>query len=367
MSVHFPIEKETLVCDLYSQMSTGELAKKFNITTTTVRNILKRNGCKAHPLGWKLNKYSIDQSYFENIDTEEKAYFLGLMGSDGYVSSKGNRVEISLSGLEDRLLLERFKDALKFSGPIKQKTIKYPGAKPHFRLGFGNDKIRQDLIGHGIVPKKSLIYTFNDKIDKNLIRHYVRGYFDGDGSVSFKKDKSFLMSITSSPIFTKKLLDIVATELNLNSHIEKFTKSKASNIKWGGNFVVLLMLDWLYRDATVFLHRKQRKYTLCKGIVSEKLKYPERFYNIYFFKDVMDKAARCAKILDIPFDMSSYNGLSINKEKQEHIIDRYKSGVGVRLLTKELGYSSTVIRNTLLRNGIKMRPSRRPVKTEDIK
>lgn len=302
---------------------------------------------------------SMDHNFFDIIDTEEKAYFLGIMASDGNVSSDRDCMEISLSGEEDRALLERFKDALKYNGLIKNKSVKYPNAKPCSRLSFTSKQIKNSLIMHGITPRKSLTLEFPVGLSRNLTRHFIRGYFDGDGSVSYKKDGSFLVSLTSSPSFIASVTTIINDILSLSVHIERPIKTKAHNLKIGGNFAAFIFLDWIYKDATVYLSRKQAKYILCSKIVRDKLMNCHEFYNIYSHKESMSRAAKCAGLLGMEFTMANYDGLSVTREEQDAIISFYASGSSMRKTAKQFGCSLNLIKNVLSKNNVSIRPFRK--------
>ncbi len=308
-----------------------------------------------------MTRHTIDNDYFTQIDTEEKAYFLGLLGADGNVSKDRDRIEISLSGDEDRIVLERFKHALGFSGEIKRKKVNYPNAKPCYRLSFADKKIKVDLVRHGVVPCKSLIYEFNQSIPADLIRHYIRGYFDGDGSASLKQDGSFLLSITSSPYFIHTLSRVIWEQLQLSAHTEILKGNKTHSLKIGGNFRSFLFLDWIYKDSTIFLPRKKDKYTTCVEVVSDKLRNQHRFHNIFSHKEIMISAKRCADILGIPFDLSAYNGLSSDRSKQDEIMVLYGAGNSVRKVSRLIGTSDNLVKNTLIKNGIAIRPFRKKI------
>ena len=114
---------------------------------------------------------------FEIIDTEEKAYWLGFLYADGSVSSTDNRIELGLAE-KDLNHIEKFKE---FIG-IPNKISYRPQTKS-YRYSFKSIPCKEDLIKHGCVPKKSLILKFptEEQVPEHLIRHFIRGYFDGDG------------------------------------------------------------------------------------------------------------------------------------------------------------------------------------------
>ncbi len=304
-----------------------------------------------------MKRYTCDETYFDTIDTEAKAYWLGLIASDGYVTDVRNRLEIGLSGESDRCLLERLKEDIGYTGPIASKQPAYRGSKRHNTLGIASKRLVDALAQHGVVPRKSLILAFNGSLRPDLVRHYARGYFDGDGSASAKRSGDFLLSVTSSLRFVTELADYVQKTLDLHCHIERFAAPKnpqSAALKIGGNFVSLIFLDWLYRDATIYLPRKEAKYRACKELVSARLK-PERLHNLLGHPKTMEHAKRCAALLGVELKPDACKGLSVPDSEQREIVRLYSEGHGIKNLQQQRSCSNTLIRNVLTRNGVKLR------------
>jgi intein/homing endonuclease len=131
----------------------------------------------------------IDENVFDSIDTEEKAYWLGFIYADGCIGSSDNSLEISLKS-SDSEHLEKFNSFIKGpSNKVKIGNVKC-GDKicERCRWAIHNFHIHEVLNSYGCVPAKSLILEFpNESIFKNksLIRHFIRGYWDGDGCLSY--------------------------------------------------------------------------------------------------------------------------------------------------------------------------------------
>jgi len=122
--------------------------------------------------------------------------------------------------------------------------------------------LSQQLNDLGCVPAKSLILTFPKFILPNLLNHFVRGYSDGDGCI-YQSKKNYIWQITSTNIFCnylkqhiKNILDVNCCVSLSNSNFNKIT----SNLSVGGNLQSRKVLDWLYKDAKIYLPRKYDKY-----------------------------------------------------------------------------------------------------------
>jgi intein/homing endonuclease len=133
---------------------------------------------------------------FDVIDTEEKAYWLGFIYADGYIETESNRFGIGIS-IKDYGHLVKFNSFMKYLGNnIKTKISKqkYKGELKEKEICFWrvSDKhLKESLIKQGCFEKKSLILEF-PKIPAKLVKHFIRGYFDGDGCVSYYQNKTYI-------------------------------------------------------------------------------------------------------------------------------------------------------------------------------
>ena len=192
--------------------------------------------------------------YFEKIDNEEKAYWLGFLYADGSVGSKEDKIELSLAEKDVRHI-EKFKACLNISNKIcyRSKTKSY-------RISFRSQKCKQDLINNGCIPKKSLLLKFpsEQQVPKKLLKHFIRGYFDGDGWFS-NTEKTFQVGIIGTEDFLRGVINNFNFKNNnqiFDVHREDGAKRfMFSNIEDVSNF-----LNWIYADANIYLDRKYQFY-----------------------------------------------------------------------------------------------------------
>ena len=194
---------------------------------------------------------------FEKIDTEEKAYWLGFLYADGCVGSKEDKVELSLSE-KDLHHIEKFKEFMNINNKIcyREKTKAY-------RFSFRSQKCKFDLIRQGCFPKKSLILKFptEEQVPKNLMKHFIRGYFDGDGWFS-NTGSCFQVGLIGTQDFLEGLLKIFS-ELGITTDNKIFIVNRENRAK---RYVfsklqdVTIFLNWIYKDAVVYLDRKYEHY-----------------------------------------------------------------------------------------------------------
>lgn len=223
---------------------------------------------------------NIDENFFENIDKESKAYMLGFWDSDGCNDYNSTRVTMFLQA-RDKSILERFAEELNYKGSLKflEMSKKKSTFQDQWGLRFRNRKISDDLAKQGCVPRKSLTLQFPNfnQVPKHLIRHFIRGIFDGDGSLCFKthlyrgkyKYLKIVASITSSTDFCNGLARFLRKELNLNCCVRsgKQCRPETSYIVIQHTKNAVPFLSWLYDDSSIYLERKYNKFQELKEFI----------------------------------------------------------------------------------------------------
>lgn len=226
--------------------------------------------------------YSYNQNFFKTINTEEKAYILGLIFADGWVrTSNGTRLCISLHE-DDKDLLFNICDILESNHyPYKLNN------KNQYILDICSSQIVNDLSKYGIVENKTFKILF-PKLDDCLIRHFIRGYFDGDGCVwsgkrYFKKFPSrpngriihnVKFNITGHIDFINSLQDYLCKNLNfkktkLCSYTFR-TDAPVATLEYSGRSNLKKFYDFIYKDAKVFMKRKYNKFNEIFCALNEK-------------------------------------------------------------------------------------------------
>lgn len=267
------------------KLSLAKIAKKFNISVCAVVGCLERNGIQRRTLLESNRVHSVDLKYFKEIDSAEKAQILGFIYADGCIACNeekdySHRLSIALTR-NDESYLEFIKQNMGYTGEILCANGKgYPNAQPSSRLGIASKEIYYDLVNLGLTPRKSLTIGFPNsaQVPENLIKHFIRGYMEGDGSicVRFHKKKGVSSKFLSGTVsfcgtieFLTTLKEIIFANLNVTSLISQKRSLKERNINShslviSGNIQVLKFLDWAYSDyKTEFnfvMNRKYQKY-----------------------------------------------------------------------------------------------------------
>lgn len=250
--------KEASEYYLEHDISATKVAKMFKFDVQTFCKNLKALNIVVEN---KQNKTKFNENVFDIIDTEEKAYWLGFIYADGTISSHKEfqksryQFELSLSDI-DHEHLDKFNKFMRHSKDnVIVGNVKLNGKVfKRCRWIVNNKHLWNTLNLIGCTPNKSLILKFPN-IPHNLIRHFIRGYFDGDGSLGIYEDK-FSCSMLGTPMFLEKVLEnsdfsAAITKHNNSDYTYKFQMTSEK----GKQF-----LDYLYKDSTIYLSRKYNKY-----------------------------------------------------------------------------------------------------------
>ena len=246
-------------------MNSVEIAKILNVSPVSIRYHFGRLGLSAQSRNEAARKYDIYHNYFEDIDTQDKAYILGLLYADGcnYRSKTETKVILELidydiiKKIND--IIQPFKPILIKKDRILTQNDKKVNAKGTFRIAFQSIKMSNDLFEKGVIPNKSLNISF-PIMHKNLIRHFVRGYFDGDGCAYFQGCRKIQINFTSNLSFLEELQVILIKNLGISKNkILKNIKSDAYNLHFSSLKDVKSFYKWIYMDSNLYIERKKEK------------------------------------------------------------------------------------------------------------
>lgn len=235
-----------------------QLGKEFNCSYGTVKNLLNR-----HHITSRGNKqgYPRNEFYFNKIDTPEKAYWLGFFYADGCVHSNNNEISMNIT---DKEHVEKFKNAI---GAVNHKITvtndkRFNNAKTLYQFSIKDKQLHSDLIKWGCIPQKSLLITNIPNIPRNYISHFIRGYFDGDGSLHYLQGtNNFRISFLGTESFLKD----IQKELEVQQISLAKGTGQAYILQISGRKQIVRILEYLYKDSEekIRLDRKYQKYLDC--------------------------------------------------------------------------------------------------------
>lgn len=237
------------------------IARHLKSSDYLVKRTLNELEIKLKPKEDCSAKFSADIGFFDTIDTEEKAYWLGFMYADGSIK-KRNYVQLALI---DEQPLRAFKAALKADHPITKEK----NNRSHFNrrddtlffLRIGSSRLANALVEKGCLLKKAdRVFPTARQVPNSLIRHFVRGFFDGDGTLYISTTKNKVYgAIAVHPLFGVGLLQHLQVELNIDLNMHKDKSIKGITMCYNK---LKLFLDYIYKDCAVVLDRKMQFYDL---------------------------------------------------------------------------------------------------------
>lgn len=261
------LKQEIIKYYLSQPMTMKQVEDKYELSHPTVTKILKdvTKYSKA-----KLNNPNANERFFKNIDSEEKAYFLGLLISDGNVfkDSTGRQASISITlDLNDEYILQKFKEVLNVNTSISKD------GRGCGQIAIRSNLMADDLKQYSVVPRKSYI-TYLPKINDIYMSHLIRGILDGDGSILAKSSPKqdghnrYLHSISFCG--SHQLMEDIAKYLYNNLQLKQpiqvydYQDKNLSDIHIQNYEDMEKVGDWLYKDATIYLVRKNNIYNSFK-------------------------------------------------------------------------------------------------------
>lgn len=258
-------EKQKIIQDYQNNVSLRCLSKKYHYNRLEISKWLEDIGVKSTK-GNHYRKYFHDIDFFEKIDTEEKAYWLGFMFADGFIMDNSNRYGEDHFGLsvaaDSADVIEKFKSSLQATNPITYDHggNRY-GKQTLHRLILTSQKTVDDLINKGCVKKKTLILEPPKFVPDELLHHFLRGFFDGDGSlIRAAKKKSTYVGFEVDFTTTKAMAEWIQNILGYGSISKERRRKYTWYWKISGNQQVIKFYHYLYDDATIWMDRKYKKF-----------------------------------------------------------------------------------------------------------
>lgn len=248
------VQDKNIIEDYNNGMSLSNLRVKYLKSKKELLTILAANNIST-------NKVTFDDTLFNIIDSEEKAYWLGFFYADGNVSNTDNTFELSLQILDTEHLY-KCKQFFK----SKRNIILQTKTNKRCRIYLRSNLFKTNLINLGCIPKKSLVITFPDEnqVPKEYIIPFIRGYFDGDGCLSYQKTGH------SDKIIPR--VSIVGTENMLIGILRNITGLNTIACKKVKNIYSIslnkkdsvLFLNSIYNNPSIYLTRKYSRYLYFK-------------------------------------------------------------------------------------------------------
>jgi intein-encoded DNA endonuclease-like protein len=268
------IELQNQIIDLYinQKVKPADIAERLGFSHhQPIYTFLKKRGIfKKYLTGDNfVRTYSIDETFFEVIDSEVKSYVLGFIAADGFVDEVRNSLKISLN-IKDVDVLEKIKTSLSSEHPIRH-FIK-DGKYNHVSIDMCSKKIVGDLKKFNLHRGKSLTMTGQviNHVPPQYVRDFLRGYFDGDGCIHYGHRYSSGVKFNLTVVGTKDFLEKTFSEYcYTNCKIFKYSSCNMYGWRVSSKGKVDNCLEYLYKDSVIHLDRKYNQYLATKQYVKE--------------------------------------------------------------------------------------------------
>lgn len=237
-----------------NDISIAQLERELNIPRRKITEIIRDYGLEIR-VGRRKSCY-INDGYFNEIDTEDKAYWFGFLYADGFITKNGFALTLMRS---DRSHIEKMAKYMESTYKIGDYIGTGFDKKPikSSKTSITSRELREALVSKGMIPNKSLVLEPPKGVPSELIKHFIRGFFDGNGSISGNKKSTYTVKICS----TDAMLNWILKECDIE--IPKLTKRRPTDVVSSIELHALKMmkfLDFIYKDCSVYLNRKYAKY-----------------------------------------------------------------------------------------------------------
>lgn len=264
---------KTLIIEEYKKGKTckdiyEEYFKEDFTSSAMIERIVRNSGVSK---GRYIKPVVLNERYFETIDNEMKAYWLGMLLADGSVIKKSENsfvIKLELKN-QDKYILEEFAKDIGTDLEVKDYKYEYKNrsTKHNAVIQVHSKKMAQDLSVYGIVPQKTYKQNKIPNIPKEYLNHFIRGYFDGDGGISLIKPKDqnihrAKIMFCADETLANELKELLFEEVDIESVIINMKEygHNIYNVRFGKNEYVYRFYDYIYNNATFYMERKKEKF-----------------------------------------------------------------------------------------------------------
>ncbi len=204
--VPWPAEDVEYLKANYATMRTKEIAEKLGRSYSAVAQRAKIEGLVSRH---RSAMSSLTPGYFRQIDTQVKAYLLGLLAADGTISDRG-QVALALHE-KDADLVAFARDHVAPGGRLGEyqtRTCRMVAFKVQ------SADLAADLASWGVTPRKSYTVTWPTGLDTVMQRCFLHGYFDGDGSLGREPLPRWAM-VSGCELFLRAAQEFILAETGI--------------------------------------------------------------------------------------------------------------------------------------------------------
>jgi len=252
---------ENQIIKLYKEgMSNKNLSIKFNLHRTTIQRLLKKEKIKLHK---RKSDLVCNKSFFMSY-TKESCYWAGFILADGYIRKNSSNLHIKLHKRDSNHLINflRCLDILE-SDILNMVKYRENDKENYCYIDLHIDEFiigLRDLFS--IVNKKSLTAKIDNKIPENMLKHFIRGYFDGDGSISSVRKIYPVISFTGTLEVLNSIIDFCSKNKLKENHKPKIYiryHNIVGSFAYYGKDFIKKYYNLLYEDSNEKIELKRKK------------------------------------------------------------------------------------------------------------
>jgi hypothetical protein len=261
-SKHIPQEHgDAMVAAYLGGATPNAAAAPFGYSYKACIFALKQREIPLRRKGEILRRYALDDGFFDAIDTEAKAYWLGFLTADGTI--RRGRVKLALQERDFTHLL-KFTASLESNYPAALREEYTVSGKPvrYGQVVIISARLAQSLVSLGVGERKTFVVQPCQQAPEHLIAHYWRGVFDGDGFITPGRSRG-----KGALKWYIGLVGNKAMVGGFDSFVQQYVKTAAAvrpharifAVRYSGVSVPQAVLRLLYHGATVFLDRRRTR------------------------------------------------------------------------------------------------------------
>lgn len=251
--IQFHFDNDERIVELYQLgYSTNEIATMYNVNHQTIADVVRKYS-SIRSKSEQHRRYTIDEHYFDEINTPNKAYIMGVLYADGTNNGCGH---IALSLQENDVdILQKIQKEIGSNEPLNYREFSKinPNWKNQWRMFINNKHISETLSKHGVVKNKTFIVEYPKWLDDSLHSHFIRGMIDGDGSINQRYISlagTYNICYTTGEILKEKC----------GIHYTIYKSQNIYDLRVCRKLDMVRVLEFLYKDADLFLDRKYNEY-----------------------------------------------------------------------------------------------------------
>ena len=210
-------------------------------------------------------KYQINENFFDSIDSEEKAYFLGFLFADGCNNEIRGNIRLSLKHT-DVSVLNTLKSFIypNFDKPLG--VSRKDNCNDSIYLDMTNKYMSSTLARLGMIQNKTLKLKFPN-IDSTLHSHFIRGYIDGDGCISYFMLRGIHFKCQLRVLGTLEFCGAIQRIINSNCETTGSIRKRGNihELSYTSRRQVIRVCEYLYFNSNLFLQRKFDKFQQIKN------------------------------------------------------------------------------------------------------